>query len=269
MKLTDNPTNYTITVTMPEKDPPKFDLQMDGQTLTLSSGKTAQGVGYQQSFTLPLADRYKPVDTQNKGNQFIITVAKADAATLASQAQQSSAAASPSPLPPMQQQQVAQPQMPMVANWGANGNQNPAVANMARMQQQMNQMVQQMMQGFGDSDDDAFGNAINNIGNIGINALSASSGNSGKEKITVKENKDSYVVSMALSQEAADNVTLSVENNRFLKITTNTQASGQMQGVLSYQATSTKMMLLPGGVQGSKLTREYKDGELKITIPKI
>ncbi|MEO8205490.1 MAG: Hsp20/alpha crystallin family protein [Chthoniobacterales bacterium] len=268
IKMTESAEDYTISITLPEKNPPKFDLKMEGQTLTLSTEKSAQEIGYQQSFTLPKADRFKTADAQRKGNQFIVTVPKADAATLAAQAQQTPPPSAPVPTQQALQPPQAQPpqqtlqQMPSLSvNLGAGGNQ--ALANMARMQQQMGQVMQQMMQGFDDDDDNFFGKAMSG------NSLNATPVQSSRGSISLQDNADNYTVLISVSQEEAKNINVSVDHNRILKITMKGETSSQTPGIQSYQSSnSTQIMLLPGAVRGDKITKQYKDGSLQVTLPK-
>ena len=85
----------------------------------------------------------------------------------------------------------------------------------------------------------------------------------------LREEPDRYVLVSKIPEAQAKNVSVNVENDRFVTITTKQDKSSQAGGLSAFSASSsTQSMTLPGPVKVERMTMDYKNGQLEVTLPK-
>lgn len=114
------------------------------------------------------------------------------------------------------------------------------MAQFDRMRQQMDQMMTQASSG-------------------------ASSGLTGGDMVNVEEQADKYLVHLKVPKAQQDQVKVTVDDDRVLKITAN-QESGSAG--FSQRSHFTQVLTLPGPVQSDKMSMSSGDQDLLITLPK-
>ena len=85
----------------------------------------------------------------------------------------------------------------------------------------------------------------------------------------LREEADRYVLVSKIPEAQAKNVSVKVDNDRFVTITTKQDKSSQGGGLSAFSASSsTQSMTLPGPVKVERMTMDYKNGQLEVTLPK-
>lgn len=240
VEIRDNPSNYDVRVTLPANDAPQIGVRLEGKTLRIASGQSAQGARYEQSFLLPEAADGSSLTMNRENDRLTITVPKGPA-------RQHAAAVSPMP------QSAPGRDLARMNAWSGR-----VLSQFARIQQQMDSMMNQAMQNFGDSD--PFENLI---GGGFMDALSTG------RMFNLEEKPDKFVITANVSKDEAKNVKVAVENERMLKLAFRNETSGGGNGVQSIQSSDyTEVLTLPKPVDAGKMTMDYKNGGLEIVLPK-
>ena len=85
----------------------------------------------------------------------------------------------------------------------------------------------------------------------------------------LREEADRYVLVSKIPEAQAKNVSVNVDNDRFVTITTKQDKSSQTGGLSAFSASSsTQSITLPGPVKVERMTMDYKNGQLEVTLPK-
>jgi HSP20 family molecular chaperone IbpA len=85
----------------------------------------------------------------------------------------------------------------------------------------------------------------------------------------LREEGDRYVLSAKIPEAQAKNVSVKVDNDRFVTITTKHGKSTQGGGLSAFSAaSSTESITLPGAVKVEQMTMDYKNGQLEVSLPK-
>jgi HSP20 family molecular chaperone IbpA len=92
---------------------------------------------------------------------------------------------------------------------------------------------------------------------------------SGAGGFELREEADRYVLVSKIPETQAKNVSVNVDNDRFVTITTKQDKSAQTGGLSAFSASSsTQSITLPGPVKVERMTMDYKNGQLEVTLPK-
>lgn len=245
LNIRENPSEYTVDLTLPERELAGLIVRMQGKTLHISSGQSTTGVTQEQRVSLPGAQEGVPPSLRQDGGHVVITVAK-------SGAQGAGAGQTP-------QIQISGSQNPAASrpdNFSAIRDQ--MLAQFAQMRQQMDQMMNTDAGSQSDPFDQLFSQGAVTSG------LSSSMG-----LFQMKEEKDKYILSARLPEEQAKNIKVAVDNDRILKITSEATNSSAAAGFGSYSSSNFSQSLsLPGPVKTEKISMDYKDGCFEIDLPK-
>lgn len=219
---------YSVTISTPESEQSRLNIRMEGRNLVIGSAGTAGGVALEQRLRLPEADPKQAPTFERQEDRLVVTVSKRSAA----QASVASVGHSP--------------------HFNAASNFDDLTSqmfgNIRQMQQQMDRMMSQAMSGMGRFD-----------------AFSGFGGMSTMSSLNLEDKGNEYVIRATLPGDALNNVNVSVDNERVLKITANDESSGAHHHRMS---NVTQVFTLPGPVQSDKIQIDQSQDALVITLPK-
>lgn len=234
VEVSEDAANYTITIA--NSSGQRTGIRTEGQTLRLTSQDPGTGVRMEQSLSLPQSDPTQSVQMSQDKDKLVLTVPKLGNG-------------GPSTASPRQlQARPSQPAMPPVPH-----DIDSMAAAFERMQRQMAQMMNQAMADFGD----------NGLG-AGMPATQSLAG-FGAAAVDIKDTGKDYVVRAKVPGSAAQNVSVSVDNERVLKISAKDESSGANRYRM---ANFSQVFTLPGPVDSSKMKVENENEALVITLPK-
>ena len=228
---------YSVRVGVPETT--DVNVRLTGSTLILDSGATESGIRYEQRISLPRAQADAALGIKRTAGQLVISIPKGEPA----------AAPGGIALPS---------RIPMDAGFDALRDQ--VLSQAANMLQQMNQ--EDAPAGGAAPAQDLFGSILGSIAPQ-LQGKTASSG------FKVEDRGDAYLLTSALPEEQARNVSVNVDNERAVTITSKHEKQSAAGGATAFSSgSSTQSMTLPGPVRGEELKMEYKNGRLEIVLPK-
>jgi HSP20 family molecular chaperone IbpA len=228
---------YSVRVGVPETT--DVNVRLAGSTLVLDSGASESGLRYEQRISLPRAQADAALGIKRTAGQLVISIPKGE----------------PAPTPG----DMGLPsQIPMNAGFDALRDQ--VLSQAANMLQQMNQ--EDAPAGGGANAQDLFSSILGSIAPQ-LQGKKASSG------FKVEDRGDAYLLTSVLPEEQARNVSVNVDNERAVTITSKHQKQSAAGGATAFSSgSSTQSMTLPGPVRGEELKIEYKNGRLEIVLPK-
>jgi len=228
---------YSVRVGAPETT--DVNVRLAGSTLILDTGVTPSGIRYEQRIALPKAQADAALGIKRVDGQLVISIPKGEpAATVGSMA-----------LPA---------RIPMDAGFDALRDQ--VLSQAANMLQQINK--DDAPAGSGAAAQDLFGSLLGSI----APQLQTSTTSSG---FKIEDRGDAYVLTSVLPEEQARNVSVNVDNERAVTITSKHEKKSAAGGATAFSSgSSTQSMTLPGPVRGEELKMEYKNGRLEIVLPK-
>jgi HSP20 family molecular chaperone IbpA len=228
---------YSVRVGVPETT--DVNVRLAGSTLILDSGATVSGIRHEQRISLPKAQADAALGIKRTAGQLVISIPKGEPAPA------SGGMALPS-------------QIPMNAGFDALRDQ--VLSQAANMLQQMNQ--EDAPAGGAVPAQDLFGSILGSIAPQ-LQGKTASSG------FKVEDRGDAYLLTSVLPEEQARNVSVNVDNERAVTITSKHEKQSAAGGATAFSSgSSTQSMTLPGPVRGEELKMEYKNGRLEIVLPK-
>jgi HSP20 family molecular chaperone IbpA len=234
VEISEDASNYTITIA--NSSAQRTGIRTEGQTLRLTSQDPGTGVRMEQSLSLPQSDPSQSVQMSQDKDKLVLTVPKLGTS---------------SPSTASTRQLQARPSQPALSP--APRDVDSMAATFERMQRQMAQMMNQAMAGFDD-----------NGPTLGMPTMPSLAGFGGAS-VDIKDMGKSYVVRAKVPGSAAQNVSVSVDNERVLKISAKDESSGSNR----YQmANFSQVFTLPGPVDSSKMKVENENDSLVITLPK-
>ena len=229
---------YSVRVGVPEAT--DVNVRLAGSTLILDSGASESGVRYEQRISLPRAQADAALGIKRTAGQLVISIPKGEPA----------AAPGGMALPS---------QIPMDAGFDALRDQ--VLSQAANMLQQINQENNAPAGGAAPAQD-LFGSILGSIAPQ-LQGKMASSG------FKVEDRGDAYLLTSVLPEEQARNVSVNVDNERAVTITSKHEKQSAAGGATAFSSgSSTQSMTLPGPVRGEELKMEYKNGRLEIVLPK-
>jgi HSP20 family molecular chaperone IbpA len=241
MSLEETDSAYTVRIGVTEKTP--VNVRLAGRRLLLDTAVAAtKGPRYEQSLQLPAAAPDASLGIQRDSSELVITVPKGGPSA--------SAAATPDSL--------------SAALAGLN--------NLDPMRDDMIKQAQSLIKQFGQTTKPA------SDGSNGIEMLQFLLNQSGLAGVTgggvvrfdLREEPDRFILSSAIPQAQAKNVSVNVDNERFVTITIKQGNSSQNGGLSAFSGTSSiECLTLPGPVAVDRMTMDYKKGRLEVSLPKI
>jgi HSP20 family molecular chaperone IbpA len=228
---------YSVRVGVPETT--DVNVRLADSTLILDSGAMESGIRYEQRISLPRAQADAALGIKRTAGQLVISIPKGEPA-------------------PALGGMALPSRIPMDAGFDALRDQ--VLSQAANMLQQMNQ--EDAPASGGAPAQDLFGSILGSIAPQ-LQGKTASSG------FKVEDRGDAYLLTSVLPEEQARNVSVNVDNERAVSITSKhvTQSAAGSATAFS-SGSSTQSMTLPGPVRGEELKMEYKNGRLEIVLPK-
>ena len=241
IEVSEDAANYTITIA--NSSAQRTGIRTEGQTLRLTSQDPSSGVRMEQSLSLPKSDPTQSVQMSQEKEKLVLTVPK-----VGNNGALSAMTANLKPAPVRPGAVTAQPGIAP-----APRDIDSMAATIDRMQRQMARVMSQAMAGMD-----------NDFSLQGIQARPSLSGSMGGA-VDIQDAGASYVVRAKVPGSAAQNVSVSVDNERVLKISAKDESSGA-NGYRS--ANFSQVFTLPGPVDSSKMKVENENDALVITLPK-
>ncbi|MEI8294583.1 MAG: Hsp20/alpha crystallin family protein [bacterium] len=228
---------YSVRVGVPETT--DMNVRLAGSTLILDSGASESGVRYEQRLALPKAQADAALGIKRMDGQMVISIPKGEPAP------STAGMALPSRIP---------------LDAGFDALRNQVLSQAANMLQQMNQEDAPASGGM--PAQDLLGSVLGSIAPQ-LQGRTAGSG------FKLEDRGDAYVLGSVLPEEQARNVSVNVDNERSITITSKHEKKSAAGGATAYSSgSSTQSMSLPGPVRGEELKMEYKNGRLEIVLPK-
>lgn len=233
--IQEDASGYSIQVGVPETT--DVNVRLAGSTLILDSGSSESGIRYEQRLSLPRAQADASLGIKRSEGKLVISIPKGEPA-------------------PALGGMVLPSRTPMDAGFDTLRDQ--VLSQAAKMLQQMNQ--EDVPAGGGAQD--LFGSILGNIAPQ-LQTKMASSG------FKLEDRGDAYLLTSVLPEEQARNVSVNVDNERAVTITSKHEKQSTAGGATAFSSgSSTQSMTLPGPVRGEELKMEYKNGRLEIVLPK-
>ena len=249
-EISEDANSYTVRIHA--RDASALDVRLTGNTLAITSPNLVGGARHSQRIDLPLAARNAAPRITPGAGELTVGVPKR-------------APGSPAATPEPNLADVTNMARQLLDASGLLGEQGQDSANAIRgkVLDQMAVMSRQMDQL---ADDPAAG------GDLFSAVLSQFAPKTAADSATsfdLQELPDRFLLTAAIPEEQAKNISVNVDNDRFVTITTRREAASAAPGVLAGESsTSTQAMPLPSAVQGDRLAMDYKDGKVVISLPK-
>lgn len=239
MSLSETDTAYTLKIGVPEKTP--VNVRLAGRVLLLETVAGDKAPRFDQSLQLPAAVPDAPLGIQRDSGELVITVPKGGPAP--------SSATVPDPF---------RDAFSRLDDFDAM--RDDMLKQAAALMNQFNQAAKSPTGGT--SGMDMLQSLLSQSGLAGV----IGGGAGGFE---LREETDRYVLVSKIPEAQAKNVSVNVDNDRFVTITTKQDKSSQTGGLSAFSASSsTQSITLPGPVKVERMTMDYKNGQLEVTLPK-
>ncbi len=235
MDVREDDLTYSVQVGVPETT--DVNVRLAGSTLILDSGATESGIRHEQRLSLPRAQANAALGIRRSEGKLIISIPKGEPAPALG------GVGLPSGSP---------------VDAGFDTLRNQVLSQAANMLQQMNQADSPA----GGPTQDLFGSLLGSIAPQ-LQTKVAGSG------FKIEDRGDAYLLTSTLTEEQARHVSVNVDNERAVTITSKHEKQSASGGASSYSSgSSTQSMTLPGPVRGEELKMEYRNGRLEIVLPK-
>ena len=235
MDVREDDLTYSVQVGVPETT--DVNVRLAGSTLILDSGATESGIRHEQRLSLPRAQANAALGIRRSEGKLIISIPKGE----------------PAPA-------LGGMGLPSGSPMGAGFDtlRDQVLSQAANMLQQMNQADSPA----GGPTQDFFGSLLGSIAPQ-LQTKVAGSG------FKIEDRGDAYLLTSTLTEEQARHVSVNVDNERAVTITSKHEKQSASGGASSYSSgSSTQSMTLPGPVRGEELKMEYRNGRLEIVLPK-
>lgn len=228
---------YSVRVGVPEMT--DVNVRLAGSSLILDSGASEGGVRYEQRIALPKAQADAALGIKRADGQLVISIPKGEPATSVGG--------------------MALPaRIPLDAGFDALRDQ--VLSQAANMLQQMKK--EENSAGGAAPAQDLFGSILGSIAPQLQTSATAS-------RFQLEDRGDAYIITSTLPEEQARNVSVNVDNERAITITSKHEKQSASGGATAFSSgSSTQSMTLPGPVRGEELKMDYKNGRLEIVLPK-
>lgn len=237
LDVQEDSSTYSVRLAVPETT--DVNVRLAGSTLILDSGASENGIRHEQRVTLPRARANAALGVKRAGGQLVISIPKGEPG----------AAGTIQSLPS---------RVPLDAGFDALRDQ--IMSQAAGMLQQMNKEDQSV--GGVSPAQDLFGSILGSIA-PGLQTGATAS------KFQLEDRGDAYILTSTLPEEQARNVSVNVDNERSITITSKLEKQSTAGGATAFSSgSSTQSMTLPGPVRGEELRMDYRNGRLEIVLPK-
>lgn len=240
INVSEDAAQYEITITLEAEKNPPTRFSRHNQELRLSLGEPGTAQLQEQTFELPAAAPGSSMQVERHPNQIRVTVPKSQG-TPGSATHPTTGATTSQSIPD---------------NWN----------ELTQLQQQMMNRIQRMkdeMQRFIPEDAPSTFPSLNSLWRDMLPRQGEA------PRMQLQELNEAYIVRVPLPEEQAKNMQVTVEDNRFLRLTTKSENSQQTSEKQTYRSSQfSSGMTLPGPVKSDQITVLYENGELQITLPK-
>jgi len=251
IEITESPDAYSVRIESP--DASALQARLSGNTLVIQSGDLPGGARHTQRIELPEAARNMALQTSPGINELVVGVAKR-------------APGSPAAPPPSNLADVTNVARQLLDASGLLGGEGRDSAGAVR-DKVMDQMAALSRQMDSFANDPAF-----DSGDLFSSMLSQVAPPAAPDPVKAFELQElpgSYVLSAPVPEDMAKNISVNVDNDRFVTITSRHDSSSNASNAQAARSsTSTRAMTLPGPVQADRLSMDYKNGKVFITLPK-
>jgi HSP20 family molecular chaperone IbpA len=251
IEITESPDAYSVRIQSP--DAAALQARLSGNTLVVESGNLPGGARHTQRIELPEAARNAALQTTPGINELVVGVPKR-------------APGSPAATPPSNLADVTGVARQLLDASGLLGGdrQDSAEAFRDKVLDQMAALSRQMDSLANDS-----GATGGNLFSSMLSQVVPPAAPDPVKAFELQELPDSYVLSAPVPEDQAKNISVNVDNDRFVTITARNDSSLSASNAQSAQSsTSTRAMTLPGPVHADRLAMDYKNGKVFITLPK-
>lgn len=252
IEISESPDSYTVKIAA--RDAANLDVRKTGTTLVIGSGMLPGGARHTQRIELPQASQSASPQTTYGSDDLTVTVPKRTPG-------------SPDPAPTPSLSNVTDLARELLGASGLLGGEPQQQDANPLRDQVMDQMaaLSRKMDQFA-ADPASTGNDL--FGSL-LSQFAAPQVPDPARAFDLQEFPDRYILSAPLPEEQAKNISVNVDNDRFLTITARHESPTQTPGATGSQtSTSTRAMTLPGPVRGDLLSMDYKDGKVTVTLPK-
>lgn len=237
MDVQEDATTYSVRLTVPETT--DVNVRLAGSTLILDSGASGNGIRHEQRVTLPQARPDAALGIKRAGGQLVISIPKGEPR----------AAGAIQNLPSS-----------ISLDAGFDALRDQVLSQAAGMLQEMNK--EENSAGGATPAQDLFGSLLGSIAPQLKTGPTAS-------RFQIEDRGDAYLLTSTLPEEQARNVSVNVDNERSITITSKHEKQSASGGATAFSSgSSTQSMTLPGPVRGEELKMDYKNGRLEILLPK-
>lgn len=250
VEITEEPDAYIVRVR--SMDAPVLDTRLAGNILVIESGNLPGGARHTQRIELPEAAP-NTVPRKTPGfDELVVTVPKR-------------APGSPAASPASNLADVTETARRLLDASGLleGGGGDSAGAVRDKVMEQMAALSRRM---------DDFANDPGAGGDLFSSLLSQVAPPAASDPVQafeLRELPDSYVLSAPIPEDMAKNISVKVENDRFLAITARlAENPNGPDAQAARSSTSTRAMTLPGPVQADRLSMDYRNGKVFVTLPK-
>jgi HSP20 family molecular chaperone IbpA len=251
IEITESPDAYSVRIQSP--DAAALQARLSGNTLVVESGKLPGGARHTQRIELPEAARNGALQTTPGINELVVGVPKR-------------APGSPAATPPSNLADVTNVARQLLDASGLLGGEGQDSAGAVR-DKVMDQMAALSRQMDSFANDPAF-----DSGDLFTSMLSQVAPPAAPDPVKafeLQELPESYVLSAPVPEAMAKNISVNVDNDRFVTISArNDSSSGAANSQGARSSTSTRAMTLPGPVHADRLSMDYQNGKVFITLPK-
>lgn len=237
MDVQEDASAYLVRLSVPETT--DVNVRLAGSTLILDSGASREGIRHEQRVTLPKAQANAALGVKRAGGQLVISIPKGE------------------PVQPGTVQNLPT-RIPLDAGFDALRDQ--VLSQAANMLQEMNK--EETSTASPAPSQDLFSSLLGAI----APQLQTSTSTS---RFQLEDRGDAYILTSTLPEEQARNVSVNVDNERAITITSKHEKQSATGGATAFSSgSSTQSMSLPGPVRGEELRMDYKNGRLEIVLPK-
>lgn len=248
--ISENENSYTVRIVA--QDAAALDVRKTGTTLVVASGLLPGGARHTQRIELPLASQDAAPQTSISTGELAVTIPKRAPGSSAPAATPNLAG-----ITDLARQFLGSPDPIAPGKDSSDPLRDQVMDQMAALSRQFDRLADNP----GAASEDLFGSLLSQFATPAAPAT--------RPAFDLQELPDRYILTAPVPEEQAKNIGVNVDDERFLTITSRREASTKSPGQTgSASSTSTTAMSLPGPVQADRISMDYKDGKISVTLPK-